>query len=140
MRIISSTILLVVLVGGAASAGASGSRIYSFEQAGQKGQPAATPPDQKDDKKDDKKAEDCGCDAKTPPDVLAVVNELKISLKEIDDPIAQQVSDLRKQVTEARKRATSVLINTRLLAAEAKRRGLTNNQFLEQEIGTKIKD
>src|SRR5262249_46527299 len=129
-------LLLAAMIGSAANVGAAWSGYASREQGAQSSQTSPATPD----KKDDKKAEDCGCDSKTPPDVLAVVNTVKINLKEIDEPLNQQLADLRKEVTEARKREPAVQINTRLLAAEAKRRGLTNNQFLEQEIGTKIKD
>jgi protein-disulfide isomerase len=129
-------LLLATLIGSAANIVIAGVGNNRSEQVAQSSQTSPAAPD----KKDDKKVEDCGCDSKTPPDVLATVNGVKINLKEIEDPIAQQLSELRKQVTEARKREPAVQINTRLLAAEARRRGLTNNQFLEQEIGTKIKD
>src|SRR5215471_345066 len=142
MRMFWFFLLLTTVIGSAANVGAARSRYASREHIAQSTKTSPATPDNKatPDKKEEKKTEDCGCDSKTPPDVLALVNEVKINLKEIDDPLTQQIAQLRQQVTDARKREPAVQINTKLLATEAKRRGLTNSQFLEQEIGTKIKD
>ncbi len=104
-----------------------------------KTQQATTPADKKDDKKEVKKEEDCGCEAKTPPpDVLAEVNGVKISIKDVDEAIRSQVEELQKQVIEARQQELNVLINSKLLDAEAKKRGTTADEMIKTEIVAKI--
>jgi protein-disulfide isomerase len=95
--------------------------------------PAAQP------KQTDKKDADCGCEAKTPPDVLAVVNGVNIATKEIDDPLKDQIQQLQNQVIEARKHQLDVEINAHLLEAEAVRLGITGEKLLEREVAPKIK-
>lgn len=87
------------------------------------------------------KKEDCGCEAKTPtPDVLATVNGLKISAKEIEDSLKDKIKELQGNVIEARKRELDVQINTKLIEMEAKKRGISVTKFLEQEILSKVKE
>ncbi|MBI3651228.1 MAG: thioredoxin domain-containing protein [Acidobacteria bacterium] len=87
------------------------------------------------------KKEDCGCEAKTPaPDVFATVNGIKISAKEIEDPLKEKVKEIQNSVVEARKRELDVQINTRLLNLEAKKRGITTSKLIEQEILSKVKE
>jgi protein-disulfide isomerase len=87
------------------------------------------------------KKEDCGCDAKSPsPDVFATVNGIKISAKEIEDPVKDRVKELQSSVVEARKRQLDILINSKLLDAEAKKRGLSPMKLIEQEILPKVKE
>ncbi|HEX8475104.1 MAG TPA: thioredoxin domain-containing protein [Pyrinomonadaceae bacterium] len=84
-------------------------------------------------------AEDCGCEAKPVPDVLAVVNGIKITKTDISAETQQQIKQLQQQVVDARKRELDLTINSRLLEAEAKKRGVTSTKFLEQEIVSKAK-
>jgi protein-disulfide isomerase len=98
--------------------------------------PAATATPTVTDKK-----EDCGCDGKTPaPDVYAVVNGIKISAKEVEDPIKDQIKELQNEVIERRKRELDVQINSRLISMEAKKRGISVSKFLELEILSKVKE
>ena len=90
-------------------------------------------------KTDDKKAEDCGCEVKAPPDVLATVDGTNVSVKEIDEPIKDRIQALQDQVIEARKRELDLQINSQLLEAEAKRLGTTSDKLLEREIVSKVK-
>jgi protein-disulfide isomerase len=94
----------------------------------------ATPP-----KPGDKKEADCGCEVKAPPDVLAIVNGVKVMIKDVDEPIKDRVLALQNQVIEARKHQLDVEINARLLEAEAARLGTTEDKLLEREVATKIK-
>lgn len=87
-----------------------------------------------------KKEEDCGCEAQALPDVLAIVNGIKITGKDIDPQVAQRVSALQQQVIEARKRELDLQLNSRLLEAEAKKRGVSTVKLLEDEIISKVKD
>jgi protein-disulfide isomerase len=80
------------------------------------------------------KKDDCGCEAKHPPDVLATVNGVKIGIKDIDEPIKEKIKELQNQVVEARKRELDLQINSRLLEAEAKKRGITAAKLIEAEI------
>ena len=85
--------------------------------------------------------EDCGCEAKVvQPDVYGTVNGIKISAKDIDDLIAAQIKQLQTAVVDARKRELDVQINTKLIDAEAKKRGITSAAFIQQEILAKVKE
>jgi protein-disulfide isomerase len=88
----------------------------------------------------EKKEEDCGCDAEKPDDAIAVVNGIKVTRKEVDDPIKDRIKQFDDQIVEARKRELDLQINTRLLDAEAKKRGITTTKLIEQEVISKVKD
>ena len=88
----------------------------------------------------DKKEEDCGCEAKVPADAAAIVNGVKLNMKEIDDPIKSQVQEVQSKVIEARKGELDMQINSRLLEAEAKKRGISSAKLLDQEVVVKVKD
>jgi protein-disulfide isomerase len=49
------------------------------------------------------------------------------------------VRQLQRQVVEARKRELDLLINSRLLSVEAKKRGISTTKLLEQEVVAKVK-
>src|SRR6185295_10475580 len=68
-----------------------------------------------------KKEEDCGCEAKIPSDTAAIVNGVKIMMKDIDEPVNDKIKDLQNQVVEARKHQVNQMINSKLLEAEAKK-------------------
>ena len=76
----------------------------------------------------------CGCEGAPPPEVLAVVNGEKITAKEIDDAIRMPLAEIQRQVIAARHVELDLQINSRLLDAEAKRRGKTSTQVLEAEV------
>jgi protein-disulfide isomerase len=128
-----SLLMIPFVLAGACPALAGGGR-----PAGPQSQPAAaqTPTVAKPVPKPD---DDCGCDVKTPTDVLAVVNGVKISPKEVDESIKKQIDDLQNQVIQARKHELDLEINTRLLEAEAKKRGITTTALLEKEVVSKVK-
>jgi hypothetical protein len=87
----------------------------------------------------DKKDEECGCGLAA-PDVLAIVNGVKISGKEIDEQIKEELDALKRQVVEARQRELDLQINSKLLELEARSRGTTPIKLLEQEVIAKIKE
>ena len=93
--------------------------------------PKATPPVNK--------AEDCGCEMAA-PDVLAIVNGVKISGREIDEQIKEELEAIKGQVIEARRRELDLQINSKLLEAEARRRGITPIKLLEQEVIAMVKE
>jgi protein-disulfide isomerase len=82
-------------------------------------------------------SEDCGCESKPLPEVVAVVNGIKISVQDFSPEVGQRVEVLRRQVVEARKRELDLQINSRLLDAEAKKRGVTAAKVIEAEIISK---
>lgn len=87
-----------------------------------------------------KKEEDCGCEAKIPSDTAAIVNGAKIMIKDIDEPVKDKIKELQNQVIEARKRQLIILINSKLLEAEAKKRGISSDRLLEMEVVSKVKE
>ena len=84
--------------------------------------------------------EDCGCDATTGPDTLATINGVKITTKDIEEPIKEQIEKLHNQVIEARKRELDLQINSKLLDREAKKRGISTIKLLETEVVSKVKE
>ena len=73
------------------------------------------------------------------PATLAIVNGVTISARDIEKATGESIRNLQKQVTEARKRELDLLINSKLLAIEAKKRGITTAKLLEQEVVAKVK-
>ena len=84
-------------------------------------------------------AEDCACESQVLPTVLATVNGVTITPRDIEKTISERVRNLQKQVIEARKRELDLQINSKLLAAEATKRGLTTAKLLEIEVVAKVK-
>src|SRR6266498_3081855 len=124
--------LLTCAPGALAQAGAAGKiSAPSVPPSSVNAQPAPKP--------DSQPVEDCGCEAKAPPDVLAVVNGVRITNKEIDELIKESVNSLQRQVIEARRRELYLQINSRLLEAEAKKRGINSTKMLEEVIA-KVKE
>jgi protein-disulfide isomerase len=80
------------------------------------------------------KNDDCGCEDKPLPDVLALVNGIKITTADISPQVQQQVKNLQQQVADARKNELDLQINSVLLEAESKKRGVSSTKLLEDEI------
>ena len=80
----------------------------------------------------------CGCEDKPQINVLAVVNGKKITKQDLDINTQTQVSIAQDEVISARNQALPLLINDKLLEAEAKRRGLTAAKLLDEEVKAKI--
>ena len=87
-----------------------------------------------------KKDEDCGCEAQALPDVLGMVNGVKITSSDIGAEVKQRIRELQQQVVEARKRELDLQINSKLLEAEAKKRQTTTVKLIEEEIVSKVTD
>lgn len=85
----------------------------------------------------EEKKEDCGCEADVPADAFAVVNGVRVTRKEIDDPLAAAIGDLQRQVIEARRNELDLQINSRLLDAEARRRGTSALTLIKDEVMAK---
>jgi len=82
---------------------------------------------------------DCACESQVLPETLAVVNGVKITSADIKKATGNSVGPLQAQVVEARKRELDLIINSKLLAIEAKKRGVSTVKLLEQEVVSKVK-
>jgi protein-disulfide isomerase len=80
----------------------------------------------------------CGCEDKPLPEVLAVVNGVRITRQDIAPQTQQRIEQLQQGVTEARKRELNLQINSLLLDAEARKRGITTTKLLEDEVIAKF--
>ena len=81
---------------------------------------------------------------------LAIVNDITISAADIEQQVRTAIEndtdpylrafyeDRDKAIKEARERALTARLNSMLMAAEAKKRGLTSEDFLEREVNSKI--
>src|ERR1043165_9980537 len=85
-----------------------------------------------------KNDEDCGCEVKYPEGRAAIVNGVKVSVDEIDEPIKNKIKELQDQIVETRKNEVDLLINARLLDIEAKKRGISAEKILQAEVESKI--
>ena len=83
--------------------------------------------------------EDCACESQILPATLAVVNGVAITPRDLEKATGESIRNLQKQVIEARKRELDLLVNSKLLAIEAKKRGVTTTKLLEQEVIAKVK-
>lgn len=133
----ASRFLFVVIIFTAFNANAVSSRAQEKPATGQE---VAKPASPLQPPGPAKKEEDCGCEAKVPTDTAAIVNGVKIMIKDIDEPLTRRIKELQNQVIESRKRQVALLINSKLLDAEAKRRGISAEKLLETEVGSKIKE
>ena len=83
--------------------------------------------------------EDCACESQLLPQTAAIVSTVKITSNDIKKATHQAVSELQRQVIEARKNELDLTINSKLLAMEAKKRGLSTTKLLDQEVVVKVK-
>lgn len=83
-------------------------------------------------------ADDCACESQVLPATLAIVNGVTISTRDIEKATGDAVRKLQQQVVDARKRELDLLINSKLLAMEAQKRGVTTTKLLEKEVVAKV--
>jgi hypothetical protein len=88
----------------------------------------------------EKDSEYCACESQVLPEALAIVNGLRITRQDVERATSEGVSQLQRQVIDARMRELDLQINSKLLTTEAKRRGLTTVKLLEQEVVAKVKE
>lgn len=79
----------------------------------------------------------CGCEDKPLPAVLAVVNGVKITPADLGPETVERVRQLQLEVVNARDRELDLQINSLLLEAEAKKRGVTTAKIIDDEIVNK---
>jgi len=80
----------------------------------------------------------CGCEQKPELNVLAVVNGVKITRKDLSIETLTQVSIVQDAVITARSQQLELKINDLLLEMEAKRRGITTAELLETGVTSKV--
>ncbi len=79
---------------------------------------------------------DCACDLPL-PDVLAVVNGVKLTQQDLNPETQKRIAELHAEVAAARSRELELQINSMLLEAEAKRLKLSTQKLLENEVVAK---
>jgi len=84
-------------------------------------------------------ADECACESQVLPATLAVVNGVTIGPRDIEKSTGDRIRDMQRQVVEARKAELDLLINSKLLAIEARKRGVTTGKLLETEVIAKVK-
>jgi protein-disulfide isomerase len=99
--------------------------------------PAATPAATPQPPATPSPSAECGCEAGPLPEVLATVNGVKITRADLSPEAQQRVAQLQQEVVEARQRELDLQINSILLEAEAKKRGVTTSKLLEAEVMAK---
>ena len=78
---------------------------------------------------------DCHCEAQQPlPEVLADINGVKITARDLSERARARVSELQQQVVSARARELNLQIDSMLLEAEAERRGVSATKVIEDEV------
>ena len=77
---------------------------------------------------------DCGCEDRPLPEILGVVNGVKITKQDLSPETQTQVEQLQRQVIEARQRELDLQIDSLLLESEAKKRGVTPSQVIKDEV------
>lgn len=81
---------------------------------------------------------DCGCEDRPLPEILGVVNGVKITKQDLSPETRARVEQLQRQVIEARERELDLQIDSILLESEAKKRGVTASQVVKDEIVAKV--
>ena len=81
---------------------------------------------------------DCGCEDKPLPEVLGVVNGVKITKQDLSPETRSRVEQLQQQVIEARQRELDLQIDSMLLESEAKKRGVTPSQVIKDDVIAKV--
>ena len=81
---------------------------------------------------------DCGCEDKPLPELLGLVNGIRITKLDLDDVVQKRIRELQQEVVDARRRELDLQINSILLEAEARKRGTNTNKLLEDEVVKKV--
>ena len=82
--------------------------------------------------------QDCGCEDKPLPEVLGVVNGVKITKQDLNPETRARVEQLQRQVIDARQRELDLQIDSILLESEAKKRGVSPSQVIKDEVIAKV--
>jgi protein-disulfide isomerase len=80
----------------------------------------------------------CPARAATSANVLAEIDEEKITAEQVEKPIGNQISQLQEQIYKLKREKLEAIIAERLLAKEAARRGITVPALLDKEVTAKV--
>ena len=83
-------------------------------------------------------AVDCGCEDRPLPEILGVVNGVKITKQDLSPETRARVEELQRQVSDARQRELDLQIDSLLLESEAKKRGVSPSQVIKDEVIAKV--
>ena len=72
------------------------------------------------------------------PEVLGVVNGVKITKQDLSPETQSRIAELQRSIDEARARELDLQIDSILLEAEAKKRGVTPSQVIKDEVIAKV--
>src|SRR5215213_3983163 len=72
------------------------------------------------------------------PEVLGVVNGVKITKQDLSPETQSRIAELQNSIVEARQRELDLQIDSILLEAEAKKRGVTPSQVIKDEVLAKV--
>ena len=81
---------------------------------------------------------DCGCEDKPLPEILGVINGVKITKQDLSPETRTRVEELQKQVVDARARELDLQIDSMLLESEAKKRSVSPSQIIKDEVVAKV--
>jgi protein-disulfide isomerase len=81
---------------------------------------------------------DCGCEDKPLPEILGVVNGVKITKQDLSPETRTRVEKLQREVVDARQRELDLQIDSMLLEREAKKRGVTPSQVIKDEVIARV--
>jgi protein-disulfide isomerase len=70
--------------------------------------------------------------------VVATIGDEKITLGDVDKKAGAQLAQVRQQIFDIRKQALDGLVMDRLVSAEAKKRGITDQELLKAEVEDKV--
>ena len=85
-------------------------------------------------------AQDCGCEDKPLPEVIATVNGVKITKQDFSPETRSRVEQLQRDVIESRTRELDLQIDSLLLEAEAKKRGVSASRVIKDEVIAKVQE
>jgi protein-disulfide isomerase len=71
-------------------------------------------------------------------DPLALINDEPITIEDVEEPLGAQISKLEEQIYALKRQRLEGIIQTRLLAKEAAKRGLAIPALLDAEVTSKI--
>lgn len=83
--------------------------------------------------------DNCGCETAPLPDVVVIINGARLKPADVfSDATQKKIADLQQAVIEERKNELQLLINSRLLDTEARKRGMSSTRLVKQEVTSKV--
>lgn len=80
----------------------------------------------------------CPLAAQAAGDIVAEVDGASITSDEVEKPVASQISKLQEQIYNLKRERVETLINEKLLAKEATKRGISVPALLDAEVTSKV--